>query len=166
MFDLIQGQPVAATTALTVGLLAIAAVDARTRTIPNLSILALGTAVVTAASLDHPSATQWVTGAACGVLAFAFYLERAVADEAAGRTPIGAGDIKLIGIPIGVFGMASPLLASTVFLLGFIFHSVIAHLTRGLHSGDEENTAHGPALAAAAIVGLAILTHGTGEVAA
>ncbi|WP_208041950.1 prepilin peptidase [Leifsonia sp. TF02-11] len=156
----------AATTALTVGLLAIAAVDARTRTIPNLSILALGTAVVAASAFDHLNSTQWVTGAACGALAFVFYLERAVADDAAGRTPVGAGDIKLIGVPIGVFGMASPLLAAVVFLLGFIFHSVIAQLTRGVHNADEENTAHGPALAAAAIVGLTILTHGTGEVAA
>lgn len=164
MFDLIPGQPVAAAATLTVGLIAIAFIDVRTHTIHNASILALGVASIAAGSVDQLSLTQWGTGIACGLVAFMIYLERAVADDAAGRLPIGAGDIKLIGVPVGVFGLASPLLAAAVLFLGVVFHSLFGLLGRSASRGAEENTAHGPAMAVAAMVGLAVLTHTTGEV--
>lgn len=162
MFDLASGQPVAAAAVLVIGLTVIAAIDVSTHKIHGVSTLALGmTAFLFLALVDRIQPAQWLTAGIAGVLAFLLYLEFAVmsGDSVFGGSAVGAGDIKLIGIPAAVFGASSLVLAITVLYLGVAIQTVLA---RG--RGTTSSTPHGPALAIAALAGFTWLTQGGGAV--
>jgi prepilin signal peptidase PulO-like enzyme (type II secretory pathway) len=163
MFSLAPGQPVAAAAVIVIGLTVIAAIDVATHKIHGLSTLGLGvSAAIVLAVVDRVQPEQWLSAGIAGVLAFVLYLEFAVmsADRVFGGSAVGAGDIKLIGIPAAVFGASSLVLAVTVLYLGVAIQTVLA---RG--RGNTTSTPHGPALAIAALAGFTWLTQGGGAVA-
>lgn len=162
MFSLAPGQPIAAAAVIVIGLTVIAAIDVATHKIHGVSTVALGvTAVVVLAMVDRIQPAQWLSAGFAGALAFVLYLEFAVmsTDRIFGGSAVGAGDIKLIGIPAAVFGASSIVLAVTVLYLGVATQTVLA---RG--RGNASSTPHGPALAIAALAGFTWLTQGGGAV--
>lgn len=165
MSDLIAGAPLAVLL-VTAGLLVVAAIDIKTHAIHGATIVCLAAVAILGLQVDGASPVQLTTGVIAGLAAMGLLLEYTVnaqpALDAQGRgteQQIGAGDIKVIGIPVAVFAASNLPLAA-------IFLALSTTLQAGLiRVSGSRALPMGPALAISACLSLYWLTHGLfGEV--
>jgi prepilin signal peptidase PulO-like enzyme (type II secretory pathway) len=165
MFDLFTGAP-AATILVTIGLIAIAAIDVRTERIHTASTIALIGMAFVGFTIDAASPTQLAIAAAAGIATMVLLLEYTVRSQPAvdarglgGQQQIGAGDLKIIGVPVAA-------IAATSLPLAAMFVAVTTTLQAVFVRGSRAQALPmGPALAVASTLSLFWLSHGLfGEV--
>jgi len=145
--------PETAVLVLLAGLAILAFLDIRRREVDGSATAVLGAALAVILVREPLEASQWISGFASALVAFAFYLERGR------RGRMGGGDVKLVAIPAFILGVIHPLLAAWgifVLIFGVQMAVRLVHTlaTRATKSTTPEPLPHVPAMFAGTAIAL------------